>query len=96
MPIGLVLAFHLPVRLGLCPPEDATRLESHLQGLDLMTGIGDCGRPLAADRLPAHMPQDKRTRDRQLTFILVRGIGKAFACRDVDPGTVRAEPEATP
>ncbi len=94
--IGLVLAFRLSVRLGLCPPEDAARLETHLRGLRMMTGIGDCGRPLSADRLLAHMRQDKKTRDRQLTFILVRGIGKAFTCRNVDPETVRAELEARP
>ncbi len=93
--IGLVLAFRLSVRLGLCPPEDAERLEAHLQGLGLMTSILDCHRPLSTDRLLGHMRQDKKTRDKRLTFILVRGIGKAFACRDVDPDAVRAELEAS-
>ena len=94
--IGLVLAFRLSVRLGLCPPQDAARLEAHLRDAGLMTSILDRGRPLPADRLLAHMRQDKKTKDKQLTFILVRGIGKAFACRDVDPDLVRAELEARP
>ena len=84
--IGLVLAFRLSVRLGLCPPQDAARLEAHLRDVGLMTSILDRGQPLPADRLLAHMRQDKKTKDRQLTFILVKGIGKAFACRDVGSG----------
>ena len=94
--IGLVLAFRLSVRLGLCPPEDAARLEAHLRDVGLTTSILDRGRPLSADRLLAHMRQDKKTKDRQLTFILVKGIGNAFACREVDPDMVRAELEARP
>ena len=92
--IGLVLAFRLSVRFGVCPEEDATRVESHLHNLGLATAIADCGRPASVDRLLAHMRQDKKTRDRRLTFILARGIGDAFACDDVDPAMVRAELEA--
>ncbi len=91
--IGLVLAFRLSVRLGICPAQDAARLETHLRSLGLTTDIADCGRPLPVDRLLAHMRQDKKTRDRQLTFILARGIGQAFSCRNVDPEAVRAELE---
>ncbi len=94
--IGLVLAFRLSVRLGMCPAQDAARLEAHLGALGLMTGIMGCGRPLPVDRLLAHMRQDKKTRDRQLTFILARGIGQACTCRNVDPEAVRAELDVRP
>jgi 3-dehydroquinate synthetase len=33
--------------------------------------------------------QDKKVRRGKLTFILVRGIGKAFVAPDVDPAEVR-------
>ena len=94
--IGLGLAFRLSVRLGVCPAQDASRLEAHLRSLGLMTRIADCGRPLSVDRLLAHMRQDKKTRDKQLTFILARGIGQAFSCRSVDPDAVRAVLECGP
>ena len=34
--------------------------------------------------------QDKKVKRGKLTFILVRGIGKAFVETDVDPADVRA------
>ena len=34
--------------------------------------------------------QDKKVKRGRLTFILVRGIGKAFVEADVDPSAVRA------
>ena len=36
------------------------------------------------------MYQDKKVRQGKLTFIMARGIGKAFVTSDVDLGTVRA------
>ncbi len=87
--IGLVLALRLSVRLGLCPPGDASRLERHLRGVGLKTGIADCGRPIAAASLLAHMRRDKKMRDGRLSFVLVRGIGHAFTSREVAPEDVR-------
>ena len=37
----------------------------------------------------AHMAQDKKVVDGKLTFILVRGIGKAFVNRNVEQDKVR-------
>jgi 3-dehydroquinate synthase len=36
------------------------------------------------------MAQDKKVRDGRITFVLARGIGKAFVARDVDTEVVRA------
>ena len=88
--IGLVLAFRLSVRLGLCPDADAERVSVHLRRMGLRTGIGECGRPLAADALIAHMRRDKKMRDGRLAFVLVRGIGQAFTSTEVAPDTVLA------
>jgi shikimate kinase/3-dehydroquinate synthase len=88
--IGLLLAFRLSVRLGLCPPADADRVETHLRRLGMKTTIGDCGRSLSADALVRHMQRDKKMRDGTLAFVLVRGIGHAFTSRDVDPADVLA------
>ena len=88
--IGLVLALRLSVRLGLCPAEDASRLERHLRGVGLKSTIAECGRPAAATALLAHMRRDKKMRDGRLAFVLARGIGRAFTSRDVEPEDVLA------
>jgi 3-dehydroquinate synthetase len=37
-----------------------------------------------------HITQDKKVKRGKLTFILVRGIGKAFIASDVDAGEVES------
>ena len=71
---GLVLATHLSAPLGLCPQEDTSRVAAHLQSVGLPTQIAG----LPAERLLAHMKQDKKMRGGRLTFVLTRGIGQAF------------------
>ncbi len=88
--IGLVLALRLSVRLGLCPPDDADRLERHLRDIGMRTTPAECGRPLPPSRLLAHMRRDKKVRDGRLTFVLAHGIGRAFTSREVEPGDVLA------
>jgi 3-dehydroquinate synthase len=57
----------------------------------LPTSIADIpGVRPAADTLLEHIAQDKKVARGRLTFILTRGIGKAYVARDVDPGAVRA------
>ena len=84
---GMALAFDLSAALGLCPAEDARRVRRHLAGsglpVDPPPGAGD------PDRLIELMRQDKKARG-GLTFILARGIGRAFVARDVAPDAVRA------
>lgn len=82
--IGLSLAFRFSERLRLCAPGTAGRVESHLAAAGLPTRIDQIpgsGRPSAAE-LVQLMGQDKKVRDGALTFILARGIGEAFVCRD--------------
>ncbi len=47
------------------------------------------GGPFAADRLIAHMAQDKKAESGALTLVLARGIGQAFTAKGVDPGPLR-------
>jgi shikimate kinase/3-dehydroquinate synthase len=83
---GLVLATQLSATLGLCPQEDPGRVAAHLQSLGLPTQIAG----LPAERLLAHMKQDKKMRGGKLTFVLTRGIGRAFTSNDVPEDAVRA------
>ena len=84
--IGMVMAFDLSVKLGLCPSADAQRMRHHFAEIGLPTGIDFLGRrALKAETLLDHMRQDKKVRGGQITLVLTRGIGKAFVSRDVEP-----------
>ena len=89
--IGMVLAFDLSVRLGLCPPDHAARVRRHLAERGLpVSPKAVAGPSWTADALISHMMRDKKVRDGKLTLVLVHGIGEAFASSDVDPGDVHA------
>ncbi|MCP4329186.1 MAG: 3-dehydroquinate synthase [Alphaproteobacteria bacterium] len=80
--IGMVLAFELSARRGLCPPEDVTRVRRHLADMGLPTTPAEhAGGGAAA--LIDHMRADKKVAGGRVTFVLARGIGQAFLAPDV-------------
>ena len=83
--VGLGLAFRLSARLGFCAEADAERVVRHVEQVGLPAELGMLNRRFSAARLLAHMRRDKKMRDRQMTFVLARGVGRAFTSRDV-PG----------
>ncbi len=88
--IGMVLAFDLSVKLGLCPGQDAQRFRRHLQAVGLPSSIADIpGARANAGELVRHMAHDKKVSDGKLTFILLRGLGQAFITRDVPLDAVK-------
>jgi 3-dehydroquinate synthase len=90
---GMALAFDLSAKLGLCPAQDAERVRAHLGAVGLPVRLrsigGDNRRQWNAARLIEHMRGDKKAHAGNLTFILARGIGKAFMTRDVDEAALR-------
>jgi shikimate kinase/3-dehydroquinate synthase len=82
---GLLLATQLSASLGYCPQEDVTRVAAHLADVGLPVQIAG----LPVENLLAHMKKDKKMRDGKMTFVLTRGIGKAFTSRDVPEDTVK-------
>ncbi|MBA4782870.1 MAG: 3-dehydroquinate synthase [Rhizobiales bacterium] len=89
--IGMVLAHRFSARMNLASPDDASRVENHFRAVGLPTEVSDIpGAPIAADDLMNHIAQDKKVSRGTLTFILSRGIGKAFIANDVPPSAVRA------
>jgi 3-dehydroquinate synthase len=78
--VGMVLAFALSARLGLCPPEDAARVRRHLAALGMPVAP-----PAGLDprRLVELMAHDKKVQGGRIVFVLARGIGNAFVARDV-------------
>ena len=86
--IGMMLAFELSVRLGLCPAADAERLRDHLVETGLPVTLPD--RDWSVKRLMDHMARDKKVADRRITFILARGLGRSFVATDIDPAEAAA------
>jgi 3-dehydroquinate synthase len=85
---GMAMAFDLSARLGICPASDAERVRRHLSAVGLPVRLrsigGDNRRQWDTRRLVDHMRGDKKAEGGKLTFVLVRGIGKAFVSREVD------------
>ena len=88
--LGMVQAFRLSARLGLCPAADADRVTAHLAGLGFTTEPAALGLDCTAARLTHHMKQDKKMSAGRLAFILARGIGQSFVSRDVELAEVEA------
>jgi 3-dehydroquinate synthase len=87
--IGMVLAHRFSAKLDLAPSQDAGRVEAHLKNAGLPTTLAD----IPGDLPPTQMlmdaiAQDKKVSRGQLTFILTRGIGKAFIEKKIDPEAV--------
>jgi 3-dehydroquinate synthase len=88
---GMILAFRLSARLGLCRPDETEQVRRHFAAVGLPAGLKDLpARSWKADALLAHMRRDKKVRDQRIRFVLARGIGKAFVSDGVDPAVVMA------
>ena len=88
--IGMAQAFRFSEHLRLSPAGTAARISTHLTAVGLPTVIADIAgndRP-SVETLMALMAQDKKVRDGQMTFILLRNIGQAFISRDVTAADV--------
>jgi shikimate kinase/3-dehydroquinate synthase len=88
--LGLVLAFRLSNKLGLCPTADTDRLVAHLAATGMPHDLRALGRGFSAATLTEHMQTDKKMRDGRLAFVVVHGIGRAFTSRDVPAEAVTA------
>ena len=89
--LGCVLAFKLSAKLGHATSGDVARVERHLAQMGLPTRMADItgGKP-AVDEVLSHMRHDKKARGGKMTFILTRGIGRAFIAPDVPEDLVKA------
>jgi 3-dehydroquinate synthase len=89
--LGCVLAFKLSAKLGHASVDDVRRVERHIGHAGLPTRIAQIpGSMPNPDDVLSHMRHDKKAQGGRMTFILARGIGKAFISRDVPEEAVRA------
>jgi 3-dehydroquinate synthase len=84
--IGMIMAFQLSVRMGLCSTDDLDSVRAHFENRGLKTRASQIS-PLpkqSAEEIVALMSRDKKAKGDKIGFILTRGIGKAFQTYDVD------------
>ena len=88
--LGMVLAFEFSAAKGLIAEGDAARARAHLAAAGLPTHLSEVpGGVPGLDVLMDLIAQDKKVKRGKLTFILVRGIGRAFVENDVGAAEVR-------
>lgn len=85
--MGIILAFRLSERAGLCPPEDVKRVEKHFEDISAKS-LNQFN--FDVDRLLHHMQSDKKMSGGKLTFVLCRGIGKSYLSDDVNMDDVKS------
>jgi 3-dehydroquinate synthase len=83
--LGMLMAFDLSARLGLCPKDSARRVRQHFEQVGLRTRL-DAFDP---GRLMARMRKDKKVKDGRISLILAHDIGQAFISRDVADADLR-------
>ena len=89
--LGMALAFEFSAKKGLISAADAARASAHLAAVGLPTHVKDVpGGVPPVDILMELIAQDKKVKRGTLTFILVRGIGRAFIEKNTDATEVRA------
>ena len=82
--IGMAQAFRYGALSGECEQAEAERAVAAIAHAGLPTRMAQApGAPFAARNLLAHMAGDKKAEGGSLTFILVRGIGKAYVAKKV-------------
>jgi 3-dehydroquinate synthase len=89
--IGMRQAFSFSVEQGLCPADDAARVERHLQAAGLPSSLAQIPGPRPTpERLLELMAQDKKVKGGRLALVLVRGIGQAFLERQAPMDRLRS------
>lgn len=87
---GIRLAFSLSALLGYCSDADAARVCAHMNKAGFITDLRQLpGGPFDIERLMQLAAADKKAQAGKLTFILARGIGRAFIDEDTPADVVR-------
>jgi 3-dehydroquinate synthase len=89
--IGMVMAFDLSAKMGLCSQEEPGHVREHFEKLGLKTKVADVTPSIKkpAEDIIELMHGDKKVQEGKIGFILVRGIGQAFQTYDVDMNLVQ-------
>ena len=86
--IGMLMAFRLSVKQGLCSSRDYDEIKEHFTAIGLPATPPSY--PYDINRLIELMAQDKKSEKGEITLILARGIGHAFVSRNVSVRDIRS------
>ncbi len=81
--LGCCLMFKLCTQMGICPESDTQRVINHFKSIHLPVSIQELPQQIKVSNLLEHLKHDKKSQNHQITFILVKGIGKAFTSQKV-------------
>ncbi|MEC9142037.1 MAG: 3-dehydroquinate synthase [Pseudomonadota bacterium] len=82
--VGMVMAYRLAGKMGLCSGQDGGRAAAHISTSGLSTRLGDIPAATASTaELIDIMRRDKKVRNGQMRFVLPRSIGDSFVCDTV-------------
>ena len=93
--IGMMMAFELSLKMGLCSQEDPSRVEAHLKACGMKVKASQITPNLqqTSDEILELMQGDKKAvsdaEGNKIGFILTKGIGQAFQTYDVDMDDVK-------
>ncbi|WP_417815757.1 3-dehydroquinate synthase [Thalassospira alkalitolerans] len=89
--MGMVIAHDVCGAMGMAPGGEKDRIVNHLKSVGLPVVASEVpGMHWDIDRLIGHMSRDKKVRDGEITFVMTRGIGKAFTSKAMDVDKMRA------
>lgn len=92
--LGMSMALHASIARGICPASDLTRYLAHLTNCGMPTHLSQIQPHWDCAALTSYCYQDKKAEGGNLTFILLRGIGKAFISKDMTAAEAQASFEA--
>lgn len=88
--IGIIMAYELSAKLGLCTQDDITRIEEHFIAIGLPTRVASIPNFSAnVDQLMDIMRRDKKVTSGKMVFILANAIGDTFVTGDVTEAQAR-------
>jgi 3-dehydroquinate synthase len=88
--VGMALAFRFSADLSLCSSQDSARATAAIAAAGLPTTLSQVrAQPFPAERLIAHMQQDKKAEGGRLTLVLAHAIGEAFVAKGVEPDKLK-------
>jgi 3-dehydroquinate synthase len=92
--LGMLMALHLSATRGICAWDAFERTRTHLNRMGMPTSLQQIRPQWDVAQLVAHCYHDKKSEGGVLTFILLKGIGKAFITKDVTAQEATASFEA--
>ena len=88
--IGMVFAFELSNKMGLCSEDDIKKVKEHLSKAKLPISLKDVEKDSwDVDALMKAMAGDKKASNGKMVFILANAIGDSFIEKNIDESIVR-------